>query len=271
VIKPLLFALGIYATSQFAQSQTDGFAINKLSTQIVEKNSPSFDESLLSQRFFYLAKGGQCYVFVSEDGNYVLKFFRASRLNMLNLLPTQTLEKKREKARSDLIKAIDSYQLAYAELKEETGLVGTHFGESLLEAKTIQIVDKLGIEHTIDTKKYPFVLQIKAMSVTEKVEELMARGDRKKAAKALSQLFDLIEKTAQKGIGDKDPNLVKNFGFVGNEPIQMDGGSFSSNSRCSVRRVAESKEDLRHWLSQKYPELSKHLEEEYAAFIDKVL
>lgn len=271
----LLLVATLYAVRPLCLKATDGFALTKLSAPLVHTPSLPFDESCLSQRFFYFTKGGQCYVFVSEDGNYVLKLFRASRLHALDLLsrllPLQSVEKRRAKAHGSLVEAMESYALAGRHFQNETGLVGVYLGEGALETATVRIVDKLGIEHGLDPHRTPFVLQKRGASVKQQIATLMEKGDLTGAKAAISQLFALVLKAREKRMGDADPNLVKNFGFVEGEAMELDGGAFHGEQECALQKVSGSKEDLLHWLNYSYPELSPHLEEEYVSFVNRTL
>lgn len=267
IFKTTVFACGLYATSWFCHMQTDGFALNKLSTFLVEEPSDPMDESPLTQRYLYHAKGGQSYVFISEDGQYVLKFLRGSRLNTLyflnSLFPSKRMETKITQCEEKLDETIKSYQLAFIHLKEETGLVGLHVSSDSLATKKIKIVDKLKIEHTIRLCKYPFIVQKRALTVQEKIDDLMKKGDHQGAKKAINELISLIRMRREKGISDQDPNLCKNFGFIGTTAVQVDGGRFSKLGCDAETKLLQSKRDLGHWLKTYYPELAPYLDQTF--------
>jgi len=96
----LLFGISALLTERFCRRQTDGFALSKMRSNLffhseweVASLFPSEQEkvlSLLDQKYHYYAKGAQCYVFLSKDQNYVLKFFRHDHMRpspWLSLLP----------------------------------------------------------------------------------------------------------------------------------------------------------------------------------------
>ena len=79
-----LFAL----VGDFCQKKTKGFCLQKIfsKTPLLEKE-PFFSpselsniQSVLSQPYFFLKKGQQCYVFVSQDQKYILKFLKWSQI-----------------------------------------------------------------------------------------------------------------------------------------------------------------------------------------------
>ncbi len=124
MIKRFIFlSLAFCALAPFCQKQTDGFAVGKVSTLLLDGRSSEM--SIPAQTFRYLGKGGQSYVFVSEDNRYILKLFRSSRLNTLKFfLPFR--KTKIELLENDLRETLQSYLIAGTYLKEETGLVAIH-------------------------------------------------------------------------------------------------------------------------------------------------
>lgn len=260
ILAYLLTLLALYLVAQFCERETEGFTLSKLSTHLLDKDSPSLDESYLRQRFHYLAKGGQNYVFLSEDGRFVLKFLRSSRLHTLHffysLFPLKFLEEKISLQEKSLEQTLKSYELAYQLLKKETGLLSLHFSRNTPLLSPLKIVDKLGIEHTLDPNLYPFILQERAILVKDKIQQLMESNDEEGARRALHSLFALLKTRMAKGMEDRDPNLSKNFGFLGDTPIQIDGGCFSLTSSPSLEKIQESTEDLHHWINRYYPNLS---------------
>jgi hypothetical protein len=261
----------LFATAQFCQRQTDGFALTKVAFELLEGEEKGFEMPELGQAFHYLCKGGQSYVFLSEDGRYVLKFFRASRLNLLKelakVLPMQRWKKTIKKGEKGLEKTYRSYQLAASSLPEECGILGIHFHPTTSLPKRLILIDKVKCVHKIDPNKYPFVLQLKATPVKERLKELVNIGDIEGAKQSLRSLFALLEKRVASGIEDKDPNLVKNFGFHKAAAIQIDPGRFEESEVLSSERVAQSKEDLMHWIHKELPELNEEIDQAYEELV----
>src|SRR3989304_3794415 len=86
LLKLFLFCLLFVAVERFCYVQTQGFRVEK-SLPPPHRDvrwhfpAPSEEERIelkktLSQPFTFLSKGNECYAFVSEDGQYVLKFFK---------------------------------------------------------------------------------------------------------------------------------------------------------------------------------------------------
>lgn len=267
-----LALIGIFAwlISSFALQQTDGFTLAKIATAKIESSAVSFDETLLQRPFTYLCKGGQSYVFLSEDKDYVLKCFRSSKQQNLTLLtsffPLKSLKRKKLREEIRLKETLKSYALSYEILPKETALLCVHLNDKTKINTPLKLVDKVGICHTIDPNNISFVIQKKANLVKDHITLMMQTEGNAAAKNALKELILLVQERLHKGIDDKDPNLAKNFGFVDGHPVQIDGGSFFENPRPSLDKVISSKEDIQHWINASFPELSAdfdHLFQEY--------
>ncbi len=251
----LFFLVALYAASHFCQKATDGFAMAKVSTFLLDEATPSVE--LPATTYRYLGKGGQSYIFESEDGRHVLKLFRGSRLNTLKLIHKvfPMMETKIGVQEERMRQTLKSYLIAEKYLKAETGIIGIHLGQNSNFDTPLTLVDKLGINHTLNPNDYPFVIQERAILVKEKITQLMESGKLLSARNALAHLYALIETRQEKGIHDGDPNLMKNFGFCGDRPIQIDGGRFSLLPLPPNDKFNQSKEELQNWIHQHYPEL----------------
>ena len=89
----------LFVAMRFYYAMTDDFRLQNISYP--EKMRPistpyfaTIDQQLLepifAQRFFYLGKGAQSYAFSSEDGVFVLKFFKFKHLKpnwLMQILP----------------------------------------------------------------------------------------------------------------------------------------------------------------------------------------
>lgn len=252
--KLLLIPLLFFGAERLCHRATDGFTVAKITTEL--SYDPKWDtvppekellSTVLGQPFTYLTKGGQSYVFASEDGYFVLKFFRYP--HRLPFVHTHV-----DRSRDFL-----SAKIAYTDLKDETGLIYVHLNPTKT-LKTVTLVDKLGISHPIHLDDYAFVLQRRASPVFISIAKWMEKGEVDKAKEGLSSLIELIAERAAKGIVDHDPNLSKNFGFLGTRAIEIDIGRFAREKGSSS--LLHKSSDLRYWLSRHYPDLSHYFEEE---------
>jgi hypothetical protein len=272
-IKVPLFVVCFFATARFCKIQTGSFTIPRITCNLPyqsmwETASPSPEElasikQTLQQPYSYLAKGAQSFVFASEDGRYVIKFFRYDHLKApfwLDMLPFQWARDKAAKKNKKLDKDFASYKLAYEEFKEETGLLYLHLNKTSDLNMTLDLVDKLGIHHPMRLDQYEFLVQKKADLVYPAIQQMMQKGEPDKARDALAKLVHLIARRARQGISDKDPDLNTNFGFIGTDPIQIDMGRYKKSDRPFHRNeIIRITDNLHQWLMVRYPELDLHL------------
>src|SRR5271156_5010255 len=87
-----LFVLSLYGLGRLYFRLTGGFTIANISSDfsfqpqwevrpLLEGEQAEFDKAT-SQPFYYLGKGCQSYVFASQDGKYVIKFFKYQRYRL---------------------------------------------------------------------------------------------------------------------------------------------------------------------------------------------
>lgn len=249
----LFFSLVFYKLgSRFCEEKTSGFTICKISSPISYKeywNSPppQFSSRIFDQKYTFLGSGGQSFAFVSEDGNSVLKFLKC---------PFRLSLKKRERLERDY----KSYQLAFEELKEESGLIYLHLTKSPATHKTVVLVDRLGIEHRIVLDEMAFILQRKAELIYPYIERLMQQGDLEGAKTALHSLIQLLDGRCKKRIFDEDAKIHRNCGFIDKKAVFIDIGRFKKSEKAQSLEKMTSR--LRNWLLQNYPELIDSLDHE---------
>ena len=149
VIGTLFACAIIFFSKPLTKKITDGFTIQAIRTVFPSDPKWTFPErddvkKILSQKFVYAAKGNQCYVFISEDNQYVLKFFN------------QRLYKRKgiEKREDDFT----SYKIAYDLLREETGVIFLHLAPDRDFHHRVTLVDRLNIEHLMEMGDFEFLL-----------------------------------------------------------------------------------------------------------------
>ncbi len=205
----------------------------------VPANSPSEiaeAKKILNQPFTYLGKGRQSFVFISQDGNYVLKFVKAHRANaswLYKSVPLPGFLDKMRKAKllltqNELRKFFISLSLAKEPLQSMTGILYLHSSPLHELQKKVTLIDRIGMSHTIDSDSVPFLLQIKADKVWDTLETLWAKKDMAALKTRLKQLVALFVERANCGIIDPDTRLLKNdnIGFVEDRAIYIDLGTF---------------------------------------------
>lgn len=274
----------IWGIERFCHHKTAGFTVWRVSSDLPFNSQweviPSPEETeatkhILDQSFSYLGRGAQSYAFLSEDGQYVLKFFQYYRMRppiWAPLVPSSFSKEKVARRTSLLHQDFDSYKIAFENLKVETGLVYLHLNKTnhFLNKKT-KIIDRLGIVHTIDMDQMEFLLQKKADLAYPTIKKLMSE-DEEKAKQAIDNLLELIITRCHKGIFDKDADLSTNFGFCQEKAVQIDAGRFRWDSTRTQYEV--TKADLLHsagpfkkWLIEnQFNTLADHLDEKINAY-----
>ena len=244
-------------------------------TSIPEKTSQEL-KKVFAQKFKYLDCGGQSFVFVSEDHQYVIKFFKHRHFRkpysfLLRMPLPGILELSRlcklNKALFKLKRDFTSYKLAYDELQEETGLIYLHLNKGTDLNQSIQIVDKIGIEHTVDLDNIEFIVQRRAQLLYSRIHELMEKGDIHGAKQVLHAILEVIVSRCKKGIFDEDPRIHNNLGLLDQKAIFIDIGRFVHDQNRTDPSVyikdlkAITGKRFRPWLERTYPELVIDLDE----------
>ncbi|NGX47200.1 MAG: hypothetical protein K1000chlam3_00572 [Chlamydiae bacterium] len=278
LLKLFFLALVIYYVPRFCYDKTEGFALTKIHSNLVfepnwdVKNGPL--PEVFDQKFSYLAAGGQVYAFVSEDGKYVLKFFKHHLRRLpfwLKILPlpkhlATKRKNQRKKRTAKLLRDFRSYKLSFENLMEETGLLYVHLNKTNSLRKTVRIVDKIGIEHKINLDQVEFVLQKKADLALSYFSNLIQEKKLSKAKDGIDSICELILTRCKKGIYDEDPRIHRNVGFIDGKAILIDVGRLKFDPRREDPKI--QKEDLVKitrrlytFLQKESPELAEYLEE----------
>ncbi len=277
LLKIALLTLLVYYVPKFCYEKTAGFTLTKISSSLPynpewDVANPPFTD-VFDQSFSYLGAGGQCYAFVSEDGQYVIKFFKhhLRRLPLwLKVLPLKgSWNIKRSQQKQGRLKKLRrdfaSYKLAIEELPKETGLLFVHLNKTTNLKKQAHVVDKIGIEHLIDLDKTEFILQKRATLAYPHIQTLVEKGDLDGARASIESICSLVIARSKKGIYDEDAKIHRNFGFLGNQAILIDVGRLKRDERrldpdvynIDLRKITGR---LNDFLAELNPELSEHLQ-----------
>ena len=280
VIFKTLFFIGLICI--FAKSWqliTDGFRLDKLKSNL-SNNTEVYRDSddihkILDQKFKYLSKGCQTYVFESEDNNYVIKFVRFHRykiplwltvLDFFDSYKTKRLYYK-EKLLSDSLK---SYQIANSYLKDETATIYVHLSRTDVFNKKITIVDRFKRKYFIDLDSAGFIIQKKVKTF----EEILAKNkhDANELKKLTNSFLNTTFSIYQKGYINDDYNCVKNSGVLDNRVIHSDLGSFlkkdeMKNKDILTHEINRFMRYFKKWSDKNAPFLSDYVDEEVKKII----
>jgi len=224
---------------------TAGFGLNKIQFDLptnpdwdfhLSKTSFGQVQDILDQEFTYLDKGRQSYVFESADGNYVIKFFRYHLVRpRLRHYFLQLFKQFREYGSYRILGKrhqfegwMDSYSLAFRELKEETGILYMHLTNTTSRHnKQITIRDRLNRKYTLDADKVGFLIQKKVDLLYDRVLELTKAKDFDNLARVMKAYLSTVASRYQKGIKNKDHAWTHNYGVYGfDEVYEIDVGRY---------------------------------------------
>lgn len=237
----------------------DTFSLDKIALDITE-DFPTFEmpnlSSMIQGPFYYLGAGGQAVAFESEDHEYVLKFFLTKALhgNKKYPLPKPThwisshkqkrqIQRKERKLRH-LLFAMHSYAKALPILKEKTGILALQLRAQKGDLPIVLLYDKEKNKHLVDLNRASFVLQKKAITVSQKFQESLSKEKKLELLRSLQNFF--AERTLL-GLIDLDKNILlgENYGFLGDLPIQFDVGKIVFNEQFK----REPQEEIRRMQS----------------------
>lgn len=238
-----------------------------------QSGDPALLREIFSQPFIYLARGGQSSVFLSEDQQYVIKFYRfPSHLRPFGWLKHpfayQLQEKRQEVKRHNLEKlsiSFRSYLLAFEELREQSALLFLHLNPTDSLQLQATVIDTLGSRYLVDLDKVCFIVQKRVDELYPGLYRLIEKKDLAKAKEAINSIVDLILLRCSKGIMDHDAILSQNYGLLEGKAVLIDVGRLAQEE--AIKEKAHQKAHLekmclglKEWLKTESLELSLHLE-----------
>lgn len=258
---PLFTALIL---SWIAIERTDGFSPSVIETALESKVTPPLSPEvgeILSQPFYYFGKGRQSFVFESEDGQFVLKFFNQKYLRMpwYSFLVYEKEYAKRSRRRHFYE---NSYEIAFKELGEEILYLHRTASQNLPK---ITLKDRASRHLTIDLNQVPFVLQRKGEPLYPVLQAIYANEGMDGLFREIDRFLAAIELRISKNIADADCDVEHNWGYLGGNLFHLDPGRLFYDSRLKepVRLDKEwhnATHDLHQWLQIHYPEAALHIE-----------
>ncbi|MDE3055898.1 MAG: hypothetical protein KGI80_04305 [Verrucomicrobiota bacterium] len=204
---------------------------------ITKSPSPPSSETLeaLQQPYRYLGAGKQSVAFLSEDGKWVLKFFKKKYIRAPFIARCFNLDKKKYQQRFGHY--CESYLIAEKEFKQETALAYVHLGPSTALPDTV-CKDRLGISHSLNLNEYPFVMQKRVESFYSLLTGPLTR-------QMIDQFLGFVAKRMAKGVADRDQEIGRNFGTLGGAIVQIDPGRLYLDTTLNEQK----RRDLEWWRS----------------------
>lgn len=228
----------------------------------------------LDQKFIYLSRGQQMTAFESEDHRYVIKFYNPRTFvkeswfhdfrKMKRLCSMKWISGAYIKRKEKLSKISKCNRLAFADLKDESGILYVHFNAATMIPKMIEVIDKDENVVLMDLRKCPFVLQDKVIIATKYFDDLLREGKTDEMKASIANLADLFISRALKGYSDRIQTLHNNYGFLNNRPIQLDVGKLvktSDGSSMPPNDIMRIFRQLEGSIAEKYPEFEIYTKE----------
>jgi len=259
-ILSLLLAIGVFfGIEQLTRLKTHGLRLPKTHFDCVEAASGQnrdveITDRALDQPFYFLGSGAQFYAFASQDGTLVLKLFKHYHVGLPSRhLKALSLPGFLEGWRDNVLarryarmeKIFKSAELAYEELKEQTGLLHLRLLPGNKTYPQITLYDNIGIAHQFDLNKAPFALQKRADLL---FPYLTSHPER--TSTITDSLKDCIDTRTTKGIANTDPLLHLNFGVVNGKVVEIDIGSFAREEVDPETVIDEQTLALKQWISK---------------------
>ena len=302
----ILFFFATYlGLEQLIELETKGFCLQKIIAddlpsrtewEITPLSNKEFEEvdQTLNQTFHLIGSGSECFAFMSEDGQTVIKFFKlsfarpvyynkglfsedyssyAGTLSEHPLIHTYWpwgLERMKKRIfgirEFRLTRTFSSCKLAYDHLQEETGVFYLHLNPTDTFHRDLQLIDNNGITHRVPIDQAKFLLQKRAKPLEQHFHQLVLEKRYRDAEESIDSLFTLILSRCKKGFFDRD-FINRNLGYQGNQAIEIDLGSFIPDPNMA-KPLAYKKElffatlELRSWLEKNAPELLPYFDQQ---------
>ncbi|MBA3237439.1 MAG: hypothetical protein H0T62_03695 [Parachlamydiaceae bacterium] len=280
----ILIVCALYGTGRLYYRITDGFTESNIQYQIpydsrwdvvpLAEGDKKAVEQILNQDYHYLGKGCQSYVFASDDGEYVIKFFKYQRFrpqawldNFAFIPPLDSYRlRKIEKKKHKLDNVFASWKMAYEDLQPETGVLYVHLNKVGGWGKKLVIYDKMGLKHELDLNSLEFMVQKKANMLCSELIKFKQTNDLVSGKNLIDSLLTLLLSEYARGYADNDHALMQNTGVYRDKPIHIDVGQFVKNSIASDPKVYRQELfskmwKFRIWLRKEYPELADYTDE----------
>ena len=274
-----LFILSLYGLGRLYYQVTGGFMVSNITsdfpfqpqweTRLLSMNEEEEVNKALDQPYYYLGKGCQSYVFASEDGHYVIKFFKYQRYRLqpwLAYFPSlpaivKYRQEKMEKKWNKLDGFVKSWKIAFENLKDETGLIFVHLNKTDHLQRHITLYDKMGQKHEIYLDQMEFCVQCRADMLCDTLLQQKENGNLAESKQLIHQLLNTILSEYARGLADNDHALMQNTGVANGKPIHIDVGQFVFNEDVKQELFTKTYK-FKIWLRENYSDLADYLEQE---------
>jgi hypothetical protein len=221
-----------------------------------ESASPSPEVlQILEKPFTYFTHGNQTTVFVSQDGNYVLKLFRYRRSLFPLVQKVKNFFKQKPKMdfQTKMTKTLNAAHLAGTLGRDFTQVVYCHL--NLTQNRLPTTLFQADRSYLLPLDAYRFVLQRKVTPFKEAL--LSAKNNPIEMNQLIDSFLKLLLDRSALHLRNSDPNLGPNFGFLEGKAVELDFGNYHLISTDPEKRNKEIENfltRLEHWIEDNAPE-----------------
>lgn len=227
-------------------NKAKGIGPQSFSYRLSRELQPPIDRTKLSQSYSYWAKGSQFYVFLSRDGQFVLKIPRAAKMG--ESLLARIFQRRHEKP-----SVLQSLAIAQ-KMRSMNSVIQVHYGQTD-EPMFVELFDCLGRKIFIDLRKVPFALQKRQKLMSEALEEA---HDSSEIKEVLTAYLDLVQSEMAVAVRSADSAFWLNFGYENGRASRLDVGSYVPlDAEFSWRKTAKP---VCHYLKGRDSDLLKWFE-----------
>lgn len=261
---------------------TAGFTIGNISSDLtydarwemppLSQEQRMLLDRALAQEYHYLGKGCQSYVFLSGDGNYVIKFLKYQRfrpqswIDALTFVPVINAYQQRKavEKKIKLDNLFRSWKIAFEHLNDETGVIYVHLNKSRDLGKKLVIYNKMGLSHALDMDQMEFMIQHRAEMLCPTIKTMVEEGHHHEVKDLIDRLLVMILHEYERGFADNDHALMQNTGVWQGKPVHIDAGQFIYNdivkdSAVHWQELYDKTYKFHLWLKKHDDALAAHL------------
>lgn len=222
--------LGFKRTDFFSTHFIARFKNNDKTYEISNISDLNAIKRVLSQKFHYLTRGRECFIFESDDKKYILKFFDSTRYYTKIYMPFVPLPKFLDNRRNRHLNRretklnfnLSSAKIAYERLKDDAALLYVNLNKTNLFGDKLFITNKYGKEFILDLNDIFFILQKKCDLFYAKYESANDEAYKKFMLEAFLEMVH--RRTIQLVIDDDIGKKRRNWGFIDNKAVTFDIG-----------------------------------------------
>ena len=218
-------------------------------------------EEIFNQPFTYCGEGSTSRAYASADQRFVIKTFFKSRFisQLPQSLPVlSNLANRRKELRVKYNRIFGSINASYF-IPKESGMIYYQFIRPTERFDhSVQLTEKDGSITWLDLNLAEYIVQKKALIVSDYFLTHMAAGEVEKVKSGIVKLLSITKNLYDQGIVLVVLQFLDNFGFVGDEPIRIDVEHVRFDPMWKKKgraHLAKEIAQFRNWVEIYIPEL----------------